>query len=158
MQSKEKNNLVIIRLFPNEDIYEKLKEACKKHNVETAIVLSGLGQLKQFQLGYFKEKGNYVPEDLIEAHELLSLTGSISKQKEGYEFHLHATLGNEKKKVVGGHLIKGNVEVTNEIVLLKTDLKLKRRVEESTGLKGLFLEETKKQRRNWYEKNLKKRH
>lgn len=141
MQSKEKNNLIIIRLFPNEDIHEKIKEACKKHDADTVVVLSGLGQLKQFQLGYFKEKGNYVPEDFTEPHELLSLTGNISKQAEGYEFHLHATLGNEKKKVVGGHLIKGRVEVTNEIVLLKTDLKLKRRLEESTGLKGLSLEE-----------------
>jgi len=157
MQSREKNSMVMIRLFPDEDIYEKLEEACKKHDIETAIVLSGLGQLKQFRLGYFKEKGNYAPEDFAEPHELLSLTGNVSKQKEGYEFHLHAALGNEKKKVVGGHLIKGKVEVTNEIALLKTSLKLERVTEESTGLKGLFLEETKKGE-SQYEKKPNKRH
>ena len=47
----------------------------------------------------------------------------------------------EEKKVVGGHLISAKVEVTNEIVLLKTDLKFKRKLEESTGLEGMFLEE-----------------
>jgi len=43
--------------------------------------------------------------------------------------------------VIGGHLIKGKVEVTNEIVLLKTNLKMRRKLEESTGLQGMFLEE-----------------
>ena len=140
MQSKEDNNLIFVRLFPGEDFYESLKKVCKKHNVETAVVLSGLGQLKNFQLGYFKEKGNYMPQEFQKPHELLALTGNISKQGENYEFHLHASLGNEKKQVVGGHLIKGTVEVTNEIVLLKTDLKVKRKLEETSGLKGLFLE------------------
>lgn len=139
MQSKEKNNLIFLRLFPGEDIYEELKKVCKTHNVETAVVLSGLGQLKDFQLGFFKEKGNYLPQDFQKPHELLSLTGSISKQEGDYELHLHAVLGDEKKNAIGGHLIKGKAEITNEIVLLKTDLKIKRIPEESTGLKGLFL-------------------
>lgn len=78
MQSKEKNNLVFVRLFPNEDIHRELKRVCKKHQVETAVSLSGLGQLKQFQLGYYKEKGNYTPQEFQEPHELLSLTGNIS--------------------------------------------------------------------------------
>jgi predicted DNA-binding protein with PD1-like motif len=139
MQSKEKDSLVFIRLFPGEDIYQSLEEACRKHRVETAVVLSGVGQLKQFRLGYFKEKGDYAPQEFEKPHELLSLTGSISNQEGDYNFHLHVALGNEGKKVIGGHLIKGAVEVTNEIVLFKTDLKVKRKVEESTGLWGMFL-------------------
>jgi len=141
MQSKEESSLVFIRLFPGEDIYQELKKACQKHKVQTAVVLSGLGQLKRFELGYFKEKGNYVPEEFEKPHELLSLTGNVSKQRGGYNFHLHAVLGNEEKKVVGGHLFKGEVEVTNEIVLLKTNVKIERKLEESTGLQGMFLEE-----------------
>lgn len=140
MQSKEEGSLIFIRLFPGEDVYHALNEACQKHKVETAVVLSGVGQLKQFTLGYFKEKGDYAPEEFEEAHELLSLTGIISNQGRKYNFHLHAVLGNAQKRVVGGHLIKGQVEVTNEIVLLKTNLKVKRELEESTGLQGMFLE------------------
>ena len=139
MQSKEKNNLVFVRLFPNEDIHRELKRVCKKHQVETAVILSGLGQLKQFQLGYYKEKENYTPQEFQEPHELLSLTGNISNQEEEYNFHLHAVLGDERKNVVGGHLMSGQVELTNEIVLLKTDLKVKRILEESSGLEGMFL-------------------
>jgi hypothetical protein len=140
MQSKEKDSLVFVRLFPNEDPHHELKKVCKKHKVETAVVLSGLGQLKQFQLGYYKEKGDYTPQEFQKPHELLSLTGNISSQEGEYNLHLHAVLGDEEKNVVGGHLISAKVEVTNEIVLLKTDLKIKRILEETTGLEGMFLE------------------
>jgi len=140
MQSKEKDKLLFVRLFPNEDVHWELKKICRKHKVETAVVLSGLGQLKQFQLGYYKEEGDYTPQEFQKPHELLSLTGSISNQEGEYNLHLHAVLGDEEKNVVGGHLISAKVEVTNEIVLLKTDLKIKRILEETTGLEGMFLE------------------
>jgi len=140
MRSKEEGSLIFVRLFSNEDIYRELEQVCQKHEVVTAVVLSGVGQLKQFELGYFKGKGDYAPRGFEKPHELLSLTGSISNQEGKYDFHIHAVLGNEEKNVVGGHLIKGIVEVTNEIVLLKTSLKVKRKLEESTGLQGMFLE------------------
>lgn len=137
-EDKEKG-LIFIRLFPDENFYDCLKEACVKCGVKTAVIISGLGQLKNFGLGYFKEKGNYLPQEFSEPHELISLTGNISKQENGeYEFHVHACLGNSNKNVVGGHLIKGIVEITNEIVLLKSDVSVLRKVEEDTGLKGMF--------------------
>ena len=140
MQSKEKDNLVFVRLFPEEDIFDYLRDVCDKYNIETCVVLSGLGQLGSFELGFFKEKGDYVPEQFTKSHELLSLTGNISKQENGYNFHLHGTFSDINKKVVGGHFIKGVVSVTGEIVLMKTDLKITRKIEEDTGLSGLFLE------------------
>lgn len=140
MQSKEENNLILVRLFTGEDVYQSLNEVCRKHGVETAIVLSGLGQLKQFTLGYFKEAGNYTPEEFAKPHELLSLDGIISRDKDDYKFHLHAVLGDEAKEAIGGHLLKGIAHVTNEIALLKTGIRVERRVEEKTGLQGLYLE------------------
>jgi len=140
MQSKEKNNLIFIRLLPGEELQEQLKKVCKKHDIKIAVILSGIGQLKNFQLGYFKEKGDYSPETFDKPYELLSLTGNICLQGREYLLHLHAVLGDENKQVVGGHLIKGTVEITNEIVLLKTSLKVKRKLEEATGLKGIYFE------------------
>ena len=141
MQNKEENGLIFIRLFSGEDIYHELRKVCQKYKVETAVVLCGIGQLKQFELGYFKEKGNYTPQEFEKPHELLSLTGNISDQEGEYNFHLHAVLGNEERGVGGGHLIRGKVEVTNEIVLLKTNLKIKRKLNENTGLQEMLLED-----------------
>lgn len=139
MQSQERKNLIIGRLFPGEDVGDELKNICQRYRVKTAVIVSGLGQLGRFSLGFFKEKGNYLPQRFSEPHELLSLNGIISKDDNGYEFHLHATLGNAQKAVVGGHFIEGRVSVTAEIVLLKTGIRAKRIMEE-TGLKGLCLE------------------
>ncbi len=140
MESNELDNIVFARFFPNENIFEQLEKVCAKHRIETAVVVSGIGQLKSFELGYFKEKGNYVPEKFETPHELVNLSGMVSKTEKGHNFHLHAVLSNEKKGTVGGHLIKGIVEITNEIVLLKSAIKVKRIREESSGLMGLFLE------------------
>jgi len=140
MQSKEQDNLIFLRLFPGEDIYEGIREVCREYKVETAVVLSCLGQLSSFELGFFKEKGNYLPEKFIEPHELVMLTGNVSLQGEEYNFHLHAVLSDANKKVVGGHFIGGKVSVTGEIVLLKTNLIIRRQIEEENGLLGLFLD------------------
>ena len=37
-------------------------------------------------------------------------------------------------------MIKGKVEVTNEIVLMRSEAEVKRRLEEKTGLEEMFLE------------------
>jgi len=139
MQSKELNNLIIARLFPQEDVYDRLKEICRQHKVKTAVVLSGIGQLAEFELGFFKEKGNYLPEKFTKPAEILTLNGLASLRDGGYEFHLHSSLSMSDKSVVGGHFINGKVSITLEIVLLKTDLAIKRGTEKATGLRGLFL-------------------
>jgi len=52
------------------------------------VVISGIGQLKDLKLGYFREKGHYAPEAFHETHELLSLSGNVIKQDGGYLFHI----------------------------------------------------------------------
>lgn len=140
MQSKEKNDLIICRLFPGEDIHGQLQAVCEKHKARTVAVVSGIGQLAEFELGFFKEKGDYLPEKFIEPAELLGLNGLVSLQNNKREFHLHAVLGTPDKKTIGGHFISGKVSITAEIVLMKTDITVQRETEEVSGLKGLFLQ------------------
>jgi len=140
MQSQEKKNIIFVHLFPEEDVNEQLKEACRLHDVKTAVVISGIGQLKNAQLGYFKEKDNYTTENFDKPLEILSLTGNICRQEGDYILHLHAILGDEKKNAIGGHFIKGKISITGEIILLKTDFAIKRKLDEKTGLKNLYFE------------------
>jgi len=140
MQSIEENNLIIARLFTDEDLIQSLKAVCQKHAVETAIVISIIGQIKQFTLGYFDGQ-KYLYDDFSEVYELLSVSGMISWSPEDneYKLHLHVIVGNREKQTLGGHLTRGLVQATNEIILLKTPIKVKRKLE-STGLMGLYLE------------------
>lgn len=141
MESKEKNNLIFVRLFPEEEINEQLKEACRVHNIKTAVIISSIGQLKGVRLGYFKNKGDYNPEYFKKSLEILSLSGIINKQENDYMLHLHVVLGDEKKNALGGHFIDGIVSVTAEIVLLKTAIDIKRKMNKKTGLNDLYIEQ-----------------
>ena len=118
----------------------RIIEACKKHKVDTAVILSGIGQLKIVKLGYFKSKGDYFPNIIEQPTELLSLTGNICRQKEKYVLHIHTVLGDENKKAIGGHLIEGTVNITAEIVLLKSSINISRKHDETTGLMNLDFE------------------
>ena len=140
MQSKYQGNLLFLRLFPGEDLFDKLREGCELYDVKTAVVVSGLGQFQSFTLGYFKEKGDYAPEEFHEPHELVALTGIVSRYQQEVDIHLHAVLGSKDKETKSGHLIHAKVAVTNEIVLLTSDVSIRRELEEQTGLRGMFLE------------------
>lgn len=141
MQSVEEHGLIIVRLFPGEDLFQSLKDICGKHEVTIAVVISAVGQLNPFTLAYF-DRREYSPQEFVEIHELLSISGLITRVREAndYQFHFHAALANNEKKVVGGHLVKGIIEGTGEIVLLKSHIKAQRKKDESTGLQGLYLE------------------
>jgi len=140
MQDKEKENLIFIKLDPDEDVFLKLKQVCKKYKIESAVILSGIGQLKKAELGYFKEKGNYTPECFEKPLELLSLTGNIcKKEKDEHIFHIHAVLGDEHKNAIGGHFISGIISVTAEIIIFKTNLGFKRKINKKTGLQSIEL-------------------
>ncbi|MCD6478441.1 MAG: DUF296 domain-containing protein [Candidatus Diapherotrites archaeon] len=139
MEYKQLANIIFIRLHSGEDLFEGLHEVCKKCKVRTAIVLSAVGMLQDFELGYFKAKGNYTKQRFKKPHELVALSGIIMKLGREYNFHLHAALGNEKKKLIGGHLISAKVKVTAELVLLKSNATLHRILDEETGLLALKL-------------------
>ena len=139
MESQEKAGVVFIRLHSGEDFFASLAEVCKKHRIKTAVVLSAVGMLQDFELGYFKAKGNYAKQRFKKPHELVALSGIIMKLGREYNFHLHAALGNERKKLIGGHLVSAKVKVTAEIVLLKSNTKLHRILDKETGLLALKL-------------------
>ena len=138
MKSIEKNNIILIRLFSDEDLCEKLMEACKIHNLKTGVILSGIGQLKKVKLGFFKKDKSYSIDEYERPHELLILSGNICKKKEKYFLHLHVVIANNYKQIIGGHLVEGNVEVTNEIFILKTQINARRDIDVDYGLEQLL--------------------
>ncbi len=139
MKSKEKNDIIIFRLYPGENILQSLQKLSKKHNLTTAIILSGIGQIKNPTLGYFKQKNDYTKQTFQGIYELLSLSGNIINNEETVHIHAHTVIGDEQKQTKGGHLINGTVAITNEIALLKTKIVATRTISDKTGLAELKL-------------------
>lgn len=139
MDYRREKNLIFLKLEQNEIVFEKLKEFCEKEKINTAIVLNGIGMLKEFKLGYFNGK-DYVKEFFEKAHELISMQGNIVKDEKGeLIFHLHVSVADEKHKMVGGHFFNGKAHIANEIAILVTKIKAKRK-ENEKGLKLLEFE------------------
>jgi len=137
MEYKVSGRAIIIRMAAGEDYLEQLLAVCGEAALETAVVLSSIGQMRDFALGYFVGPGDYSPDVFKVPHELLAVSGIISRSEEGYVPHLHAVLGGPDKSVVGGHLISGKVEITNETVLYTIDTRTSRRLDPVTGLMTL---------------------
>ena len=139
MQSRQCDNLVFIHMTPGEDFYAGLTAACRRHVARSAVIVSSIGQFKQFQLGYFVTKGDYRPQSYEAPHELAAMSGLINRSGDGFDFHCHAVLGDRDKQTVCGHLIAATVEITNETVLMTADIGLGRTVNPVTGLKDLTI-------------------
>jgi predicted DNA-binding protein with PD1-like motif len=141
MEYRESEGLVMARLHQDEDIFESLEKVCSACGVRTGVVLSGIGMLKQSELSFYVKQGRYATMQFPEALELVGLTGNILLQEGEYKFHLHATLASKTKEALAGHLSRGTVNVTNEIVILKTDIPARRVMDDATGLMALTFEQ-----------------
>ena len=141
MEHSEDQGLIMVRLHQNEDLFESLESVCRACDVRTGVLLSGIGMLKQAELSFFVKQGRYATVLFPEPLELVTLTGNVLLQDGEYKFHLHAVLAKDTKEAVAGHLSKGKVNVTNEIVILKTAIPALRKLDDATGLMALTFEQ-----------------
>ena len=120
-----------MKVFLSGDVYilvlevgEKVLDSLKKFARENDFCgfMIGIGALKDPIIAYFdKEEKEYKHIELKGDYELTSLLGNIGRLENGEIVpHVHVTLGNNEGKILGGHLIEGEVGVTVEIFLTKT--------------------------------------
>jgi predicted DNA-binding protein with PD1-like motif len=118
MEIARKDQFIMLRLDHGEDILESIKSSIKEER-STLIVVTGLGMISDFDLGFF-ERGNYLKRTYAEPHELLALQGSISTEGDP-RIHIHATVANKEHEAFGGHLMRGKVWMSNEIGLVRLE-------------------------------------
>ena len=140
METKEEKPFVIARLKTDEEYIPSLLKIAKKHNIKAGFILNSIGMLKDIELGFFKGKGKYQSNKFKGPMEVTSVQGNFALMEDQLKTHFHINLADQKGQVHGGHLEKGTVHVTAEIVILKLDqTKMIRKIEEDTGLAGLNL-------------------
>lgn len=139
MQTAEEGNTVVVKLVDGEDLFTSLESACRAHRIESGAVVSGIGMLQAFELGFFGPDG-YERRSFAERHELVGLHGSITMRGDP-KFHLHAALGQRDHSVIGGHLFRGTVAIVNELVLVRfTKIRMNRQRNPKTTLNELVIE------------------
>jgi predicted DNA-binding protein with PD1-like motif len=124
--------IIAMRLGPDEDLLQGILNICRKYGFENAVLLSGIGSLKQVHVfnevpvsvsggeiiyGYDSEPKIWGGRQGV--LELCSLKGTVSTKEDGTrESWLHITFSNAAGTVLGGRLAEGTlVKLTSEIII-----------------------------------------
>jgi uncharacterized protein len=134
LKSTNTGNFNFIKLDKGEDVLQCLNSFAVEKKLSSGF-LTGIGVLKNIELGYFDLKKNSYDIKLFEGeYELLSLMGNIAICDGKPTPHIHVVLGDKDFKCFGGHLIRGFVGVTCEMVLAVTDMNIERIYDPETKL------------------------
>ncbi|MCX8094581.1 MAG: DUF296 domain-containing protein [Caldisericia bacterium] len=137
MKYKKDGNLIFVLIEKEESIKENLEKLILKEKVlNTGIILSSTGMVKDIEIayGYYDGKNvSYEKEILKGPFELLSMSGFLINN-ENYPFHIHINLGDKDKRSFGGHLFDGKVHTFIEMVILESNLVLKRELKDGLNL------------------------
>jgi predicted DNA-binding protein with PD1-like motif len=140
MQVVEDGARYLLRLEDGTDLFRALQEFSTSRAVRAAVVVSGIGMLKQGAIGFWNGK-EYAPREVMTPHELVGLHGSIAQADGVPSIHLHAALTDEHHQLVGGHLLRATIGVVGEVyVETFPGRTFGRPLNESLGLRTLDLE------------------
>ena len=137
MKNSRSGNLHFIKLDKGEELIASITAFANEVGIKSGF-LTGIGVLKDVEIGYFDVKNaRYDIKRLDGEFELLSLMGNIGTTDGSASPHLHVVLGDNKCQCFGGHLLKGYIGITCELVLAATDMRLERIYDPDTKLKLL---------------------
>lgn len=145
MQVMEHGGIVVIRLHEGEDFFPTLRKALETVDLRHGVILTGVGMLKDFEVGWFDHGTmGYSKKVFPIPHELVAMSGTVALA-EGVEPsvmpHVHVALAGPDLELVGGHLWRATVTVLNEISILRVGAEMVRRHNPATGLMELDLEQ-----------------
>ena len=134
MEYRRFGDTILVRLDPKEDICGKLIEVAEKEQIQLAEI-SGLGAVNDVTTGVFDpEAKQYHANRFQGTFEIVSLTGTLTRQDGNAYLHVHMSVGDGKGNVFGGHLNQAIVSATSEIVIRVIDGKAGRRFSEEIRL------------------------
>jgi predicted DNA-binding protein with PD1-like motif len=100
-----------------------------------AAQVTAIGAFRRAELAYFDwESKRYQPIPVEEQVEVLSINGDVTLEGRKRKLHLHAVLGRSDGSTRGGHLMKGEVRPTLEMIVTESPAHLCRRPDPESGL------------------------
>ncbi len=117
-----------------DEVMEGLTSFAKEQGL-TAGRINAIGGFQDVELGYFDwAKKDYKHIPVKEQVEVLSLIGDIAEQNGEPKVHMHVVLGKADGTTVGGHIFRGHVRPTLEVIINEPPAHLRRKSDERTGL------------------------
>ncbi len=128
----------VLRAEIGEEIQEALRQFAQAVGLKSAFY-QGIGTLSQVELAFFcTDIKAYDRSFFDEEYELISLLGNLSSHDGVIVPHTHVALGARNFQTYSGHLVRGVVSVTAEILVTPIDLALTRKEDPILKYKGLI--------------------
>lgn len=101
-----------------------------------AASITALGGFREVTLGYFDfDRKDYVQRKLSEQVEVMSLIGNLAVTPDGEsKLHAHVVVGRRDYTAHGGHLMRGIVNPTLEVMVTESPAELARVFHKDLGL------------------------
>lgn len=124
------DNLVFLQLHPGDHVLESIEATIEEHDIQTGVVVSGIGSLRKLRLHYPTEYGDFpaIPDDFTGsedsvADEAVWEVGSLQGAIIDHDPHLHISAYNgDRDRMLAGHLEPGSiVHALMEIVIRTTE-------------------------------------
>ena len=139
MKLKKFGPYTVIRIEKDEEIIASLQNAVQGSGI-TSGFFYGLGVGKELELGYFDaHKRSYTKKKFDDEYEFTSFVGNVSVSDGEIMIHCHVTITDANFNAFGGHLFKGVVPATLEVVVFPFMGSLLRTKDDATGLNLLKL-------------------
>jgi predicted DNA-binding protein with PD1-like motif len=124
---------VILEL--GDEIAASLKEVARDRQINAAQ-LSAIGALSDAVVAYFDwQTKEYEEIPVNEQVEVAALLGDIALDQKGEPtLHMHVVLGKRDGSAIAGHLAKGDVRPTLEVVITESPGHLRRKHDPQSGL------------------------
>ena len=134
MDYRRFNDTLLVRIDRGEEILEQVKAVAEREHVRLASV-EALGATDDFTVGvYDVAEKRYDSKRFTGAHEIVSLTGTITEMDGAFYQHLHMSAGNKNCEVFGGHLNRAVVSATCEMVIRVLNGAVDRRRDPGIGI------------------------
>jgi predicted DNA-binding protein with PD1-like motif len=130
----------VVRLDRGEKLSQAMEQFFDGNDLEGASV-TAVGGAEQIELGFYDlETKEYLWKTFPDLYEITGLLGTIALDEQGkLMYHLHGTFAGRDYQVVGGHVKDFVVGGTCELFIHRTYQPLRRKTDDTTGLKLLDL-------------------
>jgi predicted DNA-binding protein with PD1-like motif len=126
--------VVVVAVDKGEDAVTAINEVAARYGIRGARV-TAVGGFKSAELGYFdREKRDYLRIPVREQVEVLSLLGDVAEYQGKAALHVHTVLGHRDGTTVGGHLLRGDVWPTLEVIITEVGASLTKQIDQESGL------------------------
>ena len=140
----------LVKILPGESLVESINELVNKEKIQSAVILSAIGSVKNVHLKDIKSgaklpitSARLITHEIEGPLELLGLTGNIVPgEDEKVDCHLHIMASKASGDVIGGHMFNAEVFATCEIVLVELMVEgIERQLSKTGGTPTIFFSE-----------------